>query len=409
MNRQMKAMTNHKLYLAAMSLLAALLSLGGCGGRKETTAKAASRPAAPIAVRTAVAQERTVERAIRVTGSLLPDDTATVSCEVSGRVAKLHFDFGQPVRKGQVMAELDRQELSLQVDRARGALEQAMARAGMDRETMKEPDTTPMIRQARAQMEDALSKYENAKKLVKTGDIAQERFNEIEKLYLARKAAYEATLDDLRTQLALIRSLRAEVALAEKRLRDATIVAPFDGIVQVRHVAEGQYVRDNAPIYTLVRAWPLRLRVEIPESAVSHARIGATLVFTTSAAPGVEFRATIRHLNPSLDPRSRILTAEGRIETRDERLKPGAFVQVRLVTDPAFRVVSIPRAAVYTVAGLNKFFTIENGKAVEHRIPEILSTDGFVEIPPGIIEAGAVVAVSSVPMLTDGSAVTVRQ
>ncbi|MFZ5928976.1 MAG: efflux RND transporter periplasmic adaptor subunit [Acidobacteriota bacterium] len=402
-------MTNHKLYLAAMSLLAALLFLGGCEGRKETTAKAASRPAAPIAVRTAVAQERTVERAIMVTGSLLPDDTTTVSCEVSGRVAKLHFDFGQPVRKGQVMAELDRQELSLQVDRARAALEQAMARAGMDRETMKEPDTTPMIRQAKAQMEDALSKYENAKKLVKTGDIAQERFNEIEKLYLARKAAYEATLDDLRTQLALIRSLRAEVALAEKRLRDATIVAPFDGIVQVRHVAEGQYVRDNAPIYTLVRAWPLRLRVEIPESAVSHARIGATLMFTTSAAPGAEFRATIRHLNPSLDPRSRILTAEGRIETRDERLKPGAFVQVRLVTDPAFRVVSIPRAAVYTVAGLNKFFTIENGKAVEHRIPEILSTDGFVEIPPGIIEAGAVVAVSSVPMLTDGSAVTVRQ
>lgn len=402
-------MATHKAYLAVSGLLAGALILGGCSGQKETTAKAASRPAAPIAVRTAVAQERTVERAIMVTGSLLPDDTTTVSCEVAGRVAKLLFDFGQPVRKGQLMAELDKQELALQLERARAALDQAMARVGMDRETMREPDSTPMIRQARAQMEDALSKYENAKKLVKTGDIAQERFNEIEKMYLARKAAYEATLDDLRTQLALIRSLRAEVALAEKRLRDASIIAPFDGIVQVRHVAEGQYVRDNAPIYTLVRAWPLRLRVEIPESAVSHARIGATLVFTTSAAAGAEFRATIRNLNPSLDPRSRILVAEARIETRDERLKPGAFVQVRLVTDPAFRVVSIPRAAVYSVAGLNKFFTIEKGKAVEHRIPEILASDGFVEIPPGVIEPGAVVAISSVPMLSDGSAVTIRQ
>lgn len=394
---------------AITGLTASLLALLACGGKEETTASAASRPAAPVAVRTAAAQERTVERSIRVTGSLLPDDTTTVSCEVAGRVAKLHFDFGQSVRKGQVMAELDRLELTLQLERTRGALEQAMARAGMDKETMKEPETTPMIRQARAQMEDALSKYENARKLVKTGDIAQERFNEIEKAYLARKAAYEATLDDLRTQLALIRSLRAEVSLAEKRLRDASIIAPFDGVVQVRHVAEGQYVRDNAPMYTLVRAWPLRLRVEIPEPAVPHARIGATLVFVTSAAPGAEFRATIRNLNPSLDPRSRILTAEARIDTRDERLKPGAFVQVRLVTDPAFRVVSIPRAAVYTVAGLNKFFTIENGKAVEHRIPEILASNGFVEIPPGIIEAGAVVAVSSVPMLSDGAAVTIRQ
>ncbi len=405
----MKTMRNHKNLWIIFGALAAALGLAGCSSREEGTAKAASRPAGPIGVRTAVAQERTVERAILVTGSLLPDDTTTISCEVAGRVAKLHFDFGQTVRKGQVMAELDKLELTLQLDRVKAALEQAMARIGMDRETMKEPDSTPMMRQARAQMEDALSKYENAKKLVKTGDIAQERFNEIEKMYLARKAAYEATQDDLRTQLALIRSLRAEVGLAEKRLRDATVVAPMDGIVQARHVAEGQYVRDNAAMYTLVKSWPLRLRVEIPEPAVGLAKVGSTLVFTTSAAPGAEFRATIRTLNPSLDPRSRTLTAEARIETRDERLKPGSFVQVKLVTDPAYRVVSIPRAAVYTVAGLNKFFTIENGKAVEHRIPEILGGNGYVEIPPGIIEAGATVAVSSVPMLSDGAAVTVRQ
>lgn len=402
-------MSKHKHPGMFWAAVAAVLMLAGCGSRKEATARAASRPAGPIAVRTAQAQERTVERAIMVTGSLLPDDTTTVSCEVAGRVARLYFDFGQPVRKGEVMAELDRQELTLQLERVRAALEQAMARIGMDRETMREPESTPMMRQARAQMEDALSKYENAKKLVKTGDIAQERFNEIEKAYMARKAAYEAAQDDLRTQLALIRSLRAEVALAEKRLRDATVVAPMDGIVQARHVAEGQYVRDTAAIYTLVRPWPLRLRVEIPEPAVGLARVGSTLVFTTSAAPGAEFRATIRTLNPSLDPRSRTLTAEARIETRDERLKPGSFVQVRLVTDPAFRVVSIPRAAVYTVAGLNKFFTVENGKAVEHRIPEILGANGYVEIPPGIIEAGATVAVSNVPLLTDGAAVSVRQ
>ncbi|GIU72959.1 MAG: hypothetical protein KatS3mg004_0046 [Bryobacteraceae bacterium] len=401
-------MRKNNLFRFWIPAAATAFALAGCGGKTETTARAESRPAAPVAVRTAVAQQRTVERSIMVTGSLLADDTTTVSCEVPGRVARLHFDFGQAVRRGQVMAELDRLELTLQADRARAALEQAMARVGMDRETMKEPETTPMIRQARAQMEDALSKYENARRLVRTGDIAQERFTEIEKMYLARKAAYEAAVDDLRTQLALIRALRAELALAEKRLRDATIVAPMDGIVQVRHVAEGQYVRDNAPIYTLVKAWPLRLRVEIPESAVPHARLGASLVFTTSAAPGAEFRATISRLDPALDPRARTLKAEARIVTRDERLKPGAFVQVRLVTDPAYPVVSIPRAAVYTVAGLNKFFTIENGRAVEHRIPEILGGDGWVEIPAGIIPAGAVVAVSSVPLLSDGAAVSIR-
>lgn len=379
-----------------------------CGVRNETAAKA-SRPADPVTVRTAVARQRTVERSIMVTGSLLPDDSTAVSAEVAGRIARLHYDFGQMVAQGAVMAEIDTQELALQLERARAGLRQAMARIGMDPETMKEPGSTPLSRQAKAQMEDARSKYENAQKLIKTGDVSPERFNELEKAYLARLAAYEATLDDLRTQLALIRSLQAEVRLAEKRLRDATVVAPFHGVVQARHVSVGQYIKENVPIYTLVKPAPLRLRVEVPEPASPQVRIGSTLVFTTDSAPGAEFRAVVQNLNPALDSRSRSLTAEARLVREDTRLKPGAFVQVRLITDPAYPTVAIPRDAIYTVAGLNKFFTVENGKAMEHRIPEILASNGFAEIPPGIINAGAVVAVSNVPLLSNGVPVSTRQ
>ena len=125
----------------------------------------------------------------------------------------------------------------------------------------------------------------------------------------------------------------------------------------------------NAAIYTIVKAWPLRLRVDIPESAVSMVRVGTALQFTTEAVPGAEFRAVVRELNPSLENRSRTLTAEARMVAQDARLKPGSFVQVKLVTNAAFPVVAVPSEAVYTVAGLNKFFTVENGKAVEHKIP----------------------------------------
>ena len=393
-------------FLLLLSLLAAAAA-AGCGGKREASADS-TRAVQPVAVKTAQAEARTVEKSIMVTGSLQPDETTVVSSEVPGRIASLKADFGQPVRKGEIVAQIDTQELNLQLDRSRATLAQALARIGMDPKTMQEPDSTPLSRQARAQMEDARSKYDNAAKLVKTGDISPERFNELEKAYRARQAAWEATQDDLRTQLALIHSLQADLKLAEKRVRDASVLAPFDGIVQVKHVSPGQYIKENVAIYTIVKASPLRLRVDIPESAVAQVRTGTTLAFTTEAVPGAEFTAVVRELNPSLENRSRTLTAEARLVRHDERLKPGSFVQVRLITDQAAPVVAVPRAAVYTVAGLNKFFSIENGKAVEHRIPEILATNGFVEMPAGTVEPGTVVAVSNIAQLSSGTAVVVK-
>lgn len=397
-------------FFALFTLIVSAFLLAACG-KKENAVHAGTGAPEPITVTTALSEARTVERSIMVTGSLQPDETTTVSSEVPGRITTLSADFGQAVRKGQIVAEFDTQELALQVERSRATLAQAMARIGMDPSQnvtpQSTPQSTPMMRQAKAQMEDAKSKYDNAAKLVKTGDISQERFIELDKLYRARLAGMEATEDDLRTQLAVIRQLKADVKLAEKRLKDASVLAPFDGIVQVKHVSPGQYIKENVAIYTIVKASPLRLRADVPESVVSDVKVGTTLVFTTDAVPNAQFKAVVRQLNPALDNRSRTLTAEARLLTNDARLKPGSFVQVRLVTNKAYAVVSVPRAAIYTVAGLNKFFTIENGKAVEHKVPEILGSNGFVEMPPGSIPAGATVAISALPLLTNGAPVKV--
>lgn len=392
-----------------LPILILTLGLSGCARRSSEAAAMTKKAPEPIEVRVANAEARTVERSIGVTGSIVPDETTTVSSEVPGRVVRMNVDFGQNVRKGQVLAELDTQELSLQLERAKGTLAQALARVGLDaKQEEVTPETTPMMRQAWNQMEDARQKYENAKKLVASGDIAPERFNELDKAFRAREAAFEATRDELRTQLAAIRSLRADVKLAEKRLRDATVVAPFDGAVSQKMVSPGQYIKENVPLFTVVKSYPLRLRVEVPESGVPTVKAGTTLTFTSDAAPGREFHAVVKELNPSLDARSRTLSVEARLVDRDPALRPGIFVQVKLVTAKAFPVVAVPRAAVYTVAGLNKLFTIENGQAVEHKIEEILAANGWVEMPPSTLPAGAQVAVTNVPLLTTGTQVTVR-
>jgi RND family efflux transporter MFP subunit len=323
-------------------------------------------------------------------------------------VAAIYYDFGQAVKKGAAIAELDKQELTLQRDRARAALGQALARIGLDPGQVEvTPESTPQIRQARALLDEARFKYENAARLIKTGDISQERFIEMEKDFKSREAAYQAARDELRVALASIAALRSDVALAEKRLDDATVRAPFDGAIEKRMAAPGQYITPNTPIVNLVKTNPLRLRVEVPESAASEVKIGSRLTFVTDAAPGLQFRAVVRELNPSLEARSRSLTAEGRLANPDPRLRPGMFVTVNLALAEDRQAVLVPRDAIYRVAGLTKVFTVRDGRAVENRVTPGRELDGMIEIQSGKVQAGDQVAVSKLAMLTEGTPVAV--
>ena len=92
-------------------------------------------------------------------------------------------------------------------------------------------------------MSRVTSKFENAERLIATGDIAKERYDELEKAFQARQAALDTIKDDLRVQLANVQALKAELGIQEERLRDTRILAPFDGQVSERTVAPGQFFR----------------------------------------------------------------------------------------------------------------------------------------------------------------------
>lgn len=387
-----------------------VLSLAACSRQappKQTAVEAAApKKAEPVRVQTAAAEERRIDRTILVTGTLQPDDSVTVVSEVPGRIAVIRVDFGQQVRQGEVIAELDKTEFQIQLDRTKAALAQALARVGLDpSQADQKPSSTPAMRQATAQMEDARFKYENAQKLVKSGDISQERFNELDKAYRAREAALEATRDEIRTLWASVDGLKAEVRLAEKRLGDTVIRAPFDGAISDRKAAPGQYIKDNTPLVTLVKTYPLRLRVEVPEAGSGSIRAGSTLDFTTDAVPDANFTATVRQLNPALSEQSRTLVVEARPNAHDARLKPGMFVQVRLVLQRGIPAVVVPKNAVYTVAGLTKVFVVRGSKLVELRVAPGQMIGDFMEVPTDQLKSGEPVVVGNLSQLVDGQPV----
>ncbi len=396
------------IYLWMTVVITVSLWLTGCAKQQ---AQAVVETPTVLVVEAARAQERTIARSIFVTGSLIADESVSITSEVAGRVAKVHVDFGQDVRKGQLLIELDTRELELRLARTRGALSQALARLGLPPDASAvNTRTTPALQQARALLEETRFKFESGQKLVTSGDISRERFQELERAIKQQEAAVDAAEYDLRTQLASVQALEAEVKLAEKAVADAKQYAPFDGSITERMVSPGQYLKENVPMMTLVKAWPLRLRLEVPENASAAVKEGRAVRFQTDALPGEVFEATVRELNAQLETRSRTLTAEARVTRADNRLRPGMFVKVELVTDPNASILVVPATSVYTVAGLTKVYVVNSGSAQERKVPPpSYRENGWVDVPAVSLKAGDLVATSELPALYDGLPVQVRE
>jgi RND family efflux transporter MFP subunit len=381
-----------------------MIWMAACSKKAEAPKKEATAPEAiPVKVQSAVS--RTLDKSIDVTGSLEADETVNLSFEVQGRVSSFRVDFGQTVRKGDVIAELDRRELEWSLERAKANVGQLAARLGMKDANDRYPDSTAAIRQAQANLEDAKSKYASAAKLVQSGDIAKERATEIEKTMQARQAVVDAARDELNMLIAQLRAQKADLEIATKRLGDTVIRAPFDGGISAKLVSPGQYIKENTPVATLVKTSPVRLRIEVPENYSALVAPGSQVTFTTDSAPGKEFAATIQKLNPAIDAKNRTLLAESKIAVADSRLRPGSFVQVKLITRKGDSVVMVPKTAVYSVAGLTKVYVVRNGKAVEVKVPPGVEMDGWSEVPAGAVQAGEPVAVSNLMNLVNGAVV----
>ena len=161
---------------------------------------------------------------------------------------------------------------------------------------------------------------------------------------------------------------------------------------------------------TLVKAWPLRLRLEVPENASAAVREGRGVRFQTDAVANEVFEATVRELNAQLESSSRTLTAEARVTKFDDRLRPGMFVRVELVTDPSAEILVVPATSIYTIAGLTKVFVVNGGKVSERKVPPpAYRENGWVSIPADAAKAGDLVATTELPVLFEGLAITVEE
>jgi RND family efflux transporter MFP subunit len=387
-------------------LLAALTAASAACGSGNATVEAQAKPE-PLAIETAKVEQRSIDRYLRVTGSLVADEQAEVSAESPGRVVATPVERGTHVAEGAVLARISGDETSAQLREAEANAAQIEARIGLSGGQPFDPTRVPDVMNAKASLEWAEAEFNRIKSLLEQKVVSQSEYDQRRTQVDAARQQYQMAQNSAQQSYRSLEAARARVALARKAQSDTAIRAPFSGLVAERLVSVGDFVTRGAHVATVVRIDPLRVELTVPEQAISLVTPGQPVRLTVDAYPGQTFTAKVRFISPALRADQRALTVEAIAPNSDGRLKPGLFATASIQQPASAPALLVPATAIETISGTSRVYVVKSD-TVEERIVTTGETVGQqTEITSGLA-AGDIVAAAPKGRLTDGAPVHIR-
>jgi RND family efflux transporter MFP subunit len=346
----------------------AAVFVAGCS--KTQSASALGDAAHPTPVHLYTVAEETARRHIQAVGSLYAFEESILSSEVEGRVAEVVADVGDNVKQGQVLITLDSRELQFEVDRQRGLVTQVRAQLGIgpNDPPPTDPKKIASVQRAEADLFDADHKYNRAQQMYRDNLISLQQLDEAASRFQSTQATYTVALQEVDRLKALLVSSEASEKLAEKKLADASIRAPFLGAIKTRNVHPGEYLRVQSPVMVIVRTDRLRARLAVPERWAGWIKDGATVDLHVEAFPGETFQGKISRISPAVAQDSRTFEAEALLANMDGRLKPGFFLQASIPSEKKEKTIFLPERAVNYRYGVYKVFLLNGNRVSERQI-----------------------------------------
>jgi membrane fusion protein, multidrug efflux system len=313
------------------------------------------------------------------------------------------------VHKGQIVGRIDAGDYQHRLDQAVAALQQARARLGLSpdgTDDRVDPEKSAIVRQARAVLDEAKLTLDRMTRLWDQQLIARAQLDSAQFGLQSAEGRFQDALEEVRNRQAILVQRRAEVDLARQQLADTALVSPIDAAVSQRQASTGEYLGAGAPVVTLVRTHPLRLRLSVPEREAPSVKIGqAVRVIVEGDAASHQGR--VARLSPQIAELNRTLLIEAEVPNERGLLRPGAFARAEVVTQVDQPMVTVPASAVVVFAGVEKVMSVKDGKSVEIRVQTGRRQGDRVEVVSGL-QGGELVVVQP-GNLTGGQVVVVEK
>ena len=330
---------------------------GSAGGAAQGAVKgsAGQGQATVVSVEAIKVVTAPIPQVITTVGSLRSDESITLRPESAGRISAITFQEGQRVAKGVPLVTLD-----------------------------------PAI--PRAELEQAKANYVLAKqKFDRAVDLAKRNF-------ISGQAKDEAENN--------VKVAEASVQLAEAKLAKTDIRAPFSGIIGLRSVSVGDYVKEGADLVNLEAIDPLKVDFRVPETYLGQVQEGQSLQITLDALPGKTYQGKVTAVNPLIDAAGRSIIIRAQVGNQDTTLRPGMFARVKLITRAERDAMMLPEEALVPQGSDKYVFRVTDGKVTRVKVETGQRRDGKVEIVNGVNKDDVIVTAGQLK-LRDGVSVRV--
>ncbi|MCS6968683.1 MAG: efflux RND transporter periplasmic adaptor subunit [Cytophagales bacterium] len=293
----------------------------------------------PQPIKAYVVKKEFLEDRINAVGSIIANEEVELKPEVAGKVTHIFFQEGSMVTKGQLLLQLNDDELQAELKRAL------------------------------VQQELLEKKKARDEKLLQRQGISQEEFESL----VAQLEAQKATVEAIQSQIAKTR-----------------VLAPFSGQIGLRYVSEGSYVTPTTRIASLIDLSSVKVDFAIPEKYMGVVRKGMKIIFTV-AGGAKEYTGTVYAIEPKVESSTRTIPIRAICENRDREILPGAFASVKIVLNKIDNAILIPTEAVVPEMDVKKVFLVKSGKATPVTVKTGIRTESKVQVLEGISEGDTVI------------------
>ena len=337
---------NRRLILAAGVLVLVLAGCASNKGKQEAVTVAEQTPKVTVTV----AEKQIVPQTGVYSSTVQANVVNNIASQTAGRIRKLNVEVGDFVKKGQILAEMDRVNLD----------QEAL--------TLKNNET----------------ELQRIKALFEEGGVSQSDYETAELTYNVSKSSYDNLLEN------------------------TILCAPVDGVITARNYDAGDMYSISSPIYTLQQITPVKMLVPVSEMDYTKVSKGDEVSITVDAIPGRTFSGSVVRVYPVIDPTSHTFNVEVHVPNTDRAIRPGMYARVT-VTFGNNNSIVLPDTAVLKQqgSGVRTVFVLHDDNTVESRIVTLgLHFDGKYEILSGL-EEGETVVVTGNSSLNGGDKVEV--
>lgn len=342
---------------APVGIVVASLLFSACSAKQE------NEVAPTVTVQVDAAEKEPIERKVIAEAALYPLDQAAIVPRVSSPVKKFYVDRGSKVKVGQLLAELENQDLTGAQMKSQGGYVQAEATYQMQVQKAAQD-----LKLAKEQLDSQQRLYDNRQALYKEGAVSAKDVEDASVALTQARNQYELAQkqSDLKVAEGQLNAAKGDTASAEAQLSYTKITSPIDGVVTDRPFYPGETAPSGSPILTVMNLSQVIARAHISELEAGQLKVGdPATISVPGQSPDVKGKVTL--VSPALDPNSTTVEVWVQAPNPGERLRPGTSVRVTIVGQTVPKAIVVPNAALLTAPDGVTSVIVLDGNNVPHK------------------------------------------